>query len=142
MWHRIRNRLLLGAVLVAGLLTATAIGVGFLLAGSYLSLAMQVGSAQAALIVGAAILVLIAIALTLALRPRRGSRSARASAADDGDGEALRHAGVRVAEALAANQRQAAVLALGIGILLAISPRARDMVRLLAPAPMPDRTAR
>lgn len=134
MWQRIRNRLLLVAVLGAGLMAATVFGVGFLLVGGYLSLAAEVGAAQAALIVGGAVLVAIALALAMAMRPRRASRRVATSAVDSGDGQALTQAGVRIAQALSANQRQAAILALVLGIVLAISPKAREMVRQLAPA--------
>lgn len=138
MWQRIRNRLLLAAVLGAGLLAATVFGVGFLLAGGFLSLAAEVGAAQAALIVGGAVLAAIALALVMVMRPGRPSRRAATAAVDSGDGQALTQAGVRIAQALSANQRQAAMLALVIGIVLAISPKAREMVRQLAPATAPE----
>lgn len=134
MWQRIRYRLLTAVVLASGLFAATAFGVGFLLAGGFLTLAAEVGAAPAALVMGAVVLAAIAVSLAVALRPRRRTRRTDASPGARADNDALSHAGVQIAQALSANPRQAALLAMGIGVLLAVSPRARDMVRQLAPA--------
>tara|TARA_R110002167_G_scaffold270957_3_gene477508 strand:+ start:273 stop:698 length:426 start_codon:yes stop_codon:yes gene_type:complete len=132
MWQRIRNGLVSGIVLGIALATLAVIGIGFLLAGCYLALAAQIGPAGAALAVGAGALALVGLALALALRrgaaPRRARATHAATASSASQDELLTRTGVELAESLAANPRQAALLAFGIGVVLGVSPKARDIL--------------